>query len=1209
MLSRLRSNLGSLVFLKEEEAHYTARFVAYLLPVCAMLMLLFIILPLAAGNLAQRAEVGVPVLLAWVASWWLLRRGKVRRSALIFVLGTWAVATYTIVTRDGVRAPAYIAYLVLIVYAAFLVTPAAALTVFLISLLAGLGVVVAGQIGLLPLSLVIHTPTTLYASYSAYMLMIVLIVLVIAAEYRDAFGRLQASEERSRLLFEVDRDPILLLDRDGRFIDGNDAAAKAFGLTSRAELAGRTPAEFSPYVQPDDELSREKAERMIGTAFEEGSTEFEWTHLRADGSEFIVEVALTLVPVGRSPVLMAHLRDITAREQAAEALRRQLQLEEVIIGASTRFISVEVEQVDREIDDALEKLGRFAGADRAYVFQVREDRGAMDCTHEWCGEGVSAQIGRLQNVTAADFPWLADKLLAREVILIHRISDLAPEAALEAREFGEQGVESMICVPMVLADRVVGFFGFDSVYEEDIWSEETVTLLRVAADAITNALARRRAKQALRESEERFRSLVEATSDWIWEVDAQGVYTYVSPKVRDLLGYEPAEVLGRTPYDLMPPAEAQRVGAAVRGALENAQPFSHVENTNTHKDGHLVVLETSGVPVFDEHGALRGFHGIDRDITEQRRAQDALRESEQRFRAIVESTRDWIWFAGVDGVHRYSNRAIHDLLGYAPEEIVGEPVFAFIHPEDVPLARAQIERATAEQSGWSGLVVRWRHQDGTYRYLESAAAPAFSPTGELLGWYGADRDITERREAEAALRESEEKYRTLFEMLPVNATLHQDRRVVLANPASVAVFRTPDVHALIGAEITRFATEEGRELMEEHLRAGKRGGPEAPDYYFTTLRRADGEEFPAEVFAADVVYQGRPATQVVVLDISDRVRMQEALRASEARLRALFAAMSDVILVLDAEGRCLEIAPTKPDLLYRPAEELLGKTVHEVFPVEQADYFVGHIRQALATGHTTQMEYTFLIGGQEHCFSAAVSPLSSDTVIVVARDVTAVVEQRNRLLAAERARADLAEHLNEEINHRARNNLAMVSGLLQMQASQEPNAELAARLREAVARIRTFVDIHEKIYATGAEKADLLEVIQQVASTLRTVFPATAAEFSVEGAAGVFPTRTVTNLAVITNELMTNALRHGGGKGGRPIRVKVRLDRAEGRLQISVWNSGTPVPDGFDAAAQKGMGLRLVTGIAQQYGASFRVRPAEGGTVAELTVEEAALES
>jgi PAS domain S-box-containing protein len=133
-----------------------------------------------------------------------------------------------------------------------------------------------------------------------------------------------------------------------------------------------------------------------------------------------------------------------------------------------------------------------------------------------------------------------------------------------------------------------------------------------------------KAELARQESELRFRSLVETTSDWVWEVDRNAVYRYASPKIFDLLGYEPEEVLGRTPFDLMPPEEARRV-RGIYGTIVAAQrPFRFLENTNFHKDGHTVVLESSGVPVYDNNGAFRGYRGIDRDITERKRLEEEI---------------------------------------------------------------------------------------------------------------------------------------------------------------------------------------------------------------------------------------------------------------------------------------------------------------------------------------------------------------------------------------------------------------------------------------------------------------------------------------------------------------------------------------------------------------------------------------------------------
>jgi PAS domain S-box-containing protein len=133
---------------------------------------------------------------------------------------------------------------------------------------------------------------------------------------------------------------------------------------------------------------------------------------------------------------------------------------------------------------------------------------------------------------------------------------------------------------------------------------------------------RRHAEQMLREEQEKFRSLIETTSDWIWETDPSGVYTYASPKVRELFGYEPEEVVGKTPFDFMPPEEAHRVSELFSAIAESRQGFSRLENVNIHKDGGHVVLETSGAPVLDEAGNLLGYRGIDRDITDRKRAEE-----------------------------------------------------------------------------------------------------------------------------------------------------------------------------------------------------------------------------------------------------------------------------------------------------------------------------------------------------------------------------------------------------------------------------------------------------------------------------------------------------------------------------------------------------------------------------------------------------------
>jgi PAS domain S-box-containing protein len=140
---------------------------------------------------------------------------------------------------------------------------------------------------------------------------------------------------------------------------------------------------------------------------------------------------------------------------------------------------------------------------------------------------------------------------------------------------------------------------------------------------------RKRAEEALEQSQKQFRDMVETINEWVWEVDSNGVYTYASPRIRELLGYEPEEVVGKTPFDLMPKSEAEKVSGILLDLMKKKEPFSSLENTNRHKDGHLVVLETSGVPFFDEQNNLLGYRGVDRDVTVRKQAEHALRESDR----------------------------------------------------------------------------------------------------------------------------------------------------------------------------------------------------------------------------------------------------------------------------------------------------------------------------------------------------------------------------------------------------------------------------------------------------------------------------------------------------------------------------------------------------------------------------------------------------
>lgn len=183
----------------------------------------------------------------------------------------------------------------------------------------------------------------------------------------------------------------------------------------------------------------------------------------------------------------------------------------------------------------------------------------------------------------------------------------------------------------VLEDHVLTFIGIDDEEEStsDHW-EYVITIMGFAGIALiypTYTLARYIGSR--NEAETRFRDFVSCSADWIWEVDQDAVFIFASPSVKGILGYEPEELTGKTPFEMMPDAEAKRVRKAFQEISNTKKPLMNLQNTNIHKDGHFVYMETSGVPFYAPDGAFRGYRGVDRDVSERVRANIAIQHSQK----------------------------------------------------------------------------------------------------------------------------------------------------------------------------------------------------------------------------------------------------------------------------------------------------------------------------------------------------------------------------------------------------------------------------------------------------------------------------------------------------------------------------------------------------------------------------------------------------
>ncbi len=307
----------------------------------------------------------------------------------------------------------------------------------------------------------------------------------------------------------------------------------------------------------------------------------------------------------------------------------------------------------------------------------------------------------------------------------------------------------------VVNDAAVGSGLITSVYLIEYGFLGLVALM--AYSLSRNVLQAAAAEAELRDSRARFRAMVETSSDLVWEVDADIRYTYVSPRVREVLGYEPEELIGRRPFELMPEDEAARVRAFFEPLAAQSAPFVMLENVNLHRDGRRVVLESSGAPRFDADGRLAGYRGIDRDITEHQQAFEALKQSEQRFRILADNLPGVVYLCRDDPswTMLYLNDAVEALTGWPKVDFLsGQVTYAALcHPDDQAGMRAEIAAASGEDRPFR-LHYRVRRRDGGERRVEEIGVAVRGPSGEAL-LEGYIRDVTDRDRLEEQLRHAQ----------------------------------------------------------------------------------------------------------------------------------------------------------------------------------------------------------------------------------------------------------------------------------------------------------------------------------------------------------------------------------------------------------------------------------------------------------------------
>jgi diguanylate cyclase (GGDEF)-like protein/PAS domain S-box-containing protein len=323
--------------------------------------------------------------------------------------------------------------------------------------------------------------------------------------------------------------------------------------------------------------------------------------------------------------------------------------------------------------------------------------------------------------------------------------------------------------------------------EGTIASNEIDTPKSLPETRLRTPYASEDSERALPDGEERFGNLVEVTGDCVWEVDEHFVLRYISPRVWEILGFDPEELCGRTLQERMPPDEAHRVDAILGPITAVYAPFAFLEHISRHKDGHPVILETSGVPIFDEEGGFRGYRGIDRDITERKRAEESLRKLQREHELILNAVGEGICRVDLDGRIAFANPAAAGLTGWSLDELAGVNLHSVVHhtrPDGTPYPREQCPlylTLTDQHDRRVDEEVFWR-KDGTSFPVEYIVTAVHDEQGRTVGGVTVFHDITERRRAVAALQESERRFHEMLQNVKLIAVmLDREGNIIFCN--------------------------------------------------------------------------------------------------------------------------------------------------------------------------------------------------------------------------------------------------------------------------------------------------------------------------------------------------------------------------------------------------------------------------------------------
>ncbi len=563
---------------------------------------------------------------------------------------------------------------------------------------------------------------------------------------------LQRSEEQVRLLLNSTAEAIYGIDLQGNCTFANPSCLTQLGCADVAQLLGKNMHQLIHHSYADHRPMNVDCCRIY-KAFQGGDgvhvdDEVLW---RVDGTCFPAEYwSYPQIVGGRTAGAVVTFHDISERKHTEESLQHQFRLQQLLMDISSRYINLPLDLVEHAIYVSLGNLARFVGADRAYIFDYDFKKQICKNTHEWCEEGVQAQIDQLQAVPLDALPDWVDTHRRGDVVFI---ADVLALPAGNLRSILEpQGIKSLLTVPMMGNGESLGFVGFDSVKKHHNYSGNEQHLLGVFAQMLVNVRLRKGVEEEIKRQAALITSLLDSIPDIIFFKDLNGVYLGCNPHFVEFVGRPKEEIVGKTDYDLFDKNVADQFRDFDKSMLQS-RTARHNEEVITYPDGRTMLIDTLKSPYRGPNNVLLGILGISRDITERRKAEAIIQRESSDLRILLNNFPFLVWLKDGSGRFTAVNEPFALACGFStPEELLGKTDMD-IWPKHLAEAY-RADDAEVMASGKRKSVEEVVRDKGVDKWYETYKAPLFDNGCKVIGTTGFSRDITDRKHFESALQES-----------------------------------------------------------------------------------------------------------------------------------------------------------------------------------------------------------------------------------------------------------------------------------------------------------------------------------------------------------------------------------------------------------------------------------------------------------------------